>query len=160
MVEDNSLTIAQATDLAKQVKSRRSGSTSTRAAKRSSWLSKTHRLAIAIDCEHAATRTMIGGVGCGQCWEEAIRTDERGELNAGPAYDFAAVERVLSGERLPLSRDDRLECVRRLVAQKLSDGEIAARINSSGRQVIRDRQTLGLVAPLEAGSGLPKSVPA
>jgi len=149
MVEDDRLTLGQATDLAKQVRASRSGSTGTRSASRSSWFARTHRIANAIACDHGEARILVGGLACGQCWEDAIRADERGELEIPPAHDEAVVERVLSGERIPLRRHDRLECVRRLVAQRLSDGDIAMRINSTDRQVIRDRQALGLSSPLK-----------
>lgn len=42
------------------------------------WLNKRHMLArkVAEACTHG-TRPRIGEVGCGQCWEDAIRADER-----------------------------------------------------------------------------------
>jgi hypothetical protein len=44
------------------------------------WFGPKHRLAQAVAerCEHIESRRMVGGAGCGQCWEEVIRADERG----------------------------------------------------------------------------------
>ncbi|WP_076260840.1 ParB/RepB/Spo0J family partition protein [Intrasporangium flavum] len=151
MVDNDELTIGQATDLAKQVRSKKSGSASTRSSSRSSWLTRSHRLALSIVCDHGDARTVVGGVACGQCWEAAIRADERGELEVVPAHDEALVDRVLSGERLPMQRVDRLEGVRRLVAEGLSDSEVANRLNCTDRQVLRDRQALDLAATRPPG---------
>lgn len=63
---------------------------------------------------------------------------------AGAGYDWAAVERVLSGERLRLHRADRLEATRRLNARGWVDSRIAAQLGVSARQVLRDRKALGL----------------
>lgn len=155
MVEDSRLTIGDAATLAKQVKAKGSGSVQVT---RSAWLTTAHPLALSVECSHSDSRTIVGGVACGQCWEAAIRADERGDLDVTPVHDEALVVRVLGGERLPMTRADRLEGVRRLVAQRLNDLEIATRLNCSKRQVLRDRQALGLAAPVESGSGLPKSV--
>jgi len=157
MVEDETLTIGQATTLAKQVRAKKSGSVPAKGA-RSAWLTKSHALALSVSCDHGDRRTIIGGVACGQCWEAAIRADERGDLDVVPTCDEALVERVLCGERIPMQRADRLECTRRLVARSLSDAEIATRLHVTPRQVLRDRQALDLAAPIESGSGLPKSV--
>ena len=42
------------------------------------WFTGTHELAgrVARICDHPA-RPVVGGVGCGQCWDQAIRADER-----------------------------------------------------------------------------------
>jgi ParB family chromosome partitioning protein len=76
MLERGQLTVTDATELARQV--RAAGAGSTRAAvKRSAWFTKSHRLAavVAESCTHGDDRTLVGGVGCGQCWEAAIRDD-------------------------------------------------------------------------------------
>jgi ParB/RepB/Spo0J family partition protein len=156
LVEDQTLTIGQATTLAKQVKATKTGSV-TKGNGRSAWLTKAHPLALSITCDHRDTRTIIGSVACGQCWEASIRADERGDLDVIPVHDEALVQRVLTGERLPMQRADRLECTRRLVTQQLSDTEIAARLHVTKRQALRDRQSLNLAAPVESGSGFPKA---
>lgn len=153
MVEDKTLTVTAATTLAKQVKAKKRGSVGAKST-RSAWFTPSHPLAASIACEHGDRRTLIGGA-CGQCWEAAIRADERGELQVTPVYDEALVLRVLSGERLPMQRADRLEALRRLHAEGLSDSQIASRLGCTPRQALRDRQALNLPAALEAGSGLP-----
>jgi ParB/RepB/Spo0J family partition protein len=77
MVEADELTLGQATALAKQVKAKRTGTTTTSTYK-SRWLARTHRLAskVELTCDHADVRQVVGGVGCGQCWEAAIREDQ------------------------------------------------------------------------------------
>jgi ParB family chromosome partitioning protein len=152
MVEEQTLTIGQATALAKQVKAKARGAARVSSAK-SAWLTKSHRLALSITCDHGDARTVVGGVACGQCWEAAIRADERGDLEVVPAHDEALVERVLGGERLPLHRVDRLECVRRLVAGGYTDGQIADTLRCTARQVLRDRQALDLASAVPPASG-------
>lgn len=84
MVTQQEITLGVAVSLAKQVSAKKSGSVST-SSRRSAWFTKAHRLALAVDaCEHGETRTLVGGVACGQCWEQAIRADERGELDTPP----------------------------------------------------------------------------
>jgi ParB/RepB/Spo0J family partition protein len=109
---------------------------------RSAWFTRSHRLALGLDCDHGDARTILGGVACGQCWEAAIRADERGELECAPPYDEVLVQRVLNGERLSMSRTDRLEAVRILARRGWSDARIAGQVRVSERQVIRDRQAL------------------
>ena len=81
LVETEQITIGQAEDLARQVKAKRTGGTATKTT-RSTWLAKTHRLATTIQCTHRDDRVQIGGIGCGQCWEDAIRADERAQAAA------------------------------------------------------------------------------
>jgi len=74
MLEHGQLTVTAATDLARQVRAAGTG-TARAAVKRSAWFTKSHPLADAVRaaCTHADDRTLVGGVGCGQCWEDAIR---------------------------------------------------------------------------------------
>ena len=81
MVEEGRLAIGQATDLAKQVKARRSGSVAAKANKRD-WFLSSHTLSGKVICHHHDTHRMLGGIGCGQCWERTIRADERRRLLA------------------------------------------------------------------------------
>ncbi|NUO96781.1 MAG: ParB/RepB/Spo0J family partition protein [Nonomuraea sp.] len=80
MVDNDELTIGQATDLAKQVKAKKSGSTAVKTVKQPHFTSK-HYLAKHIVCFHHEGRQMYGGIGCGPCWEKAIRDNERERLS-------------------------------------------------------------------------------
>lgn len=86
MVTDGDLTLAEAQGMARQVRSTGTA-TGTRTAPRSTWLTKSHRLAqhVTRACNHdPATVTLVGGVGCGACWEDIIRADERQTLKGDP----------------------------------------------------------------------------
>lgn len=123
-------------------------------------------------CVHR-DRPLVGEVGCGQCWEQAIRDDALGiadfvtppRSKSEPAVpdlpkpeprhryevDEVVVQRVIDGDRsLSMTRGERLEVVRRLHARGLSDGAIAAAISKSSDQVFRDRIDLGLPAAVDA----------
>lgn len=84
MVADKTLTVAAATDLAREVVATGTGTTRVRAPKRSRWLTRTHPLAATVSdsCTHLDDRAAVGIIGCGQCWETAIRADERAQLAA------------------------------------------------------------------------------
>jgi ParB family chromosome partitioning protein len=79
MVDDGTLTLAQAAELARQVKARRSGSTSAGRPTGGSTFWRDHRLARVVreTCTHRETHHSTGGAGCGRCWETVIRADER-----------------------------------------------------------------------------------
>ncbi|MFJ1510940.1 ParB/RepB/Spo0J family partition protein [Cellulosimicrobium funkei] len=90
LIESGELSTTDATALARQV--RRTGTGSARTVqRRAGWLTATHPLADAVRraCTHAEGRVVVGGVGCGQCWEDAIRGDELARR---------AVERAGDGE--------------------------------------------------------------
>ncbi len=149
MVADGTLNLGQAATLAKQVRAKRSGSAPLAGA-RSAYLTSAHRLASVVRdaCTHGETRTLIGGVGCGQCWEQSIQGEVRGDVV--PEFDEAAVLRAVDGgvwSGPPMARNDRYEAVRRLVALGHLDGEIARRTGVTARQALRDRQTLRLASP-------------
>ncbi|MBD5787124.1 ParB/RepB/Spo0J family partition protein [Cellulosimicrobium terreum] len=77
MVVTGQLSTTDATQLARQV--RRDGVGAARTVqRRSGWLTGTHRLAAAVReaCTHSDGRVLVGGVGCGQCWEDVVRADE------------------------------------------------------------------------------------
>ncbi|KZM78379.1 ParB/RepB/Spo0J family partition protein [Cellulosimicrobium sp. I38E] len=88
MVERKELTVRDATALAREVEKSGTGSASLTAPTRSAWFTKRHRLAerVAARCDHTA-RVRVGGVACGQCWEDEIRADER----PGPDTTVAAL---------------------------------------------------------------------
>lgn len=60
--------------------------------------------------------------------------------------DEAAVLRKMRGDTVRVTHEERREVVRRLHTQGLSDGQIARLTGINGRQVLRDRQRLGLAA--------------
>jgi hypothetical protein len=64
--------------------------------------------------------------------------------------DEMAIELAMGGDRVRLSHDERREAIVRLVAVKLSDGEISERLHLADRTVWRIRQELGLAAPIGA----------
>lgn len=83
-VAGGELTVTDATRVARQVRATSSGSAVLRGP-RASYLDGTHPLAAGVRdaCTHADVRTVIGRVGCGQCWEDAIRADERAHSKIG-----------------------------------------------------------------------------
>lgn len=81
LVDDEQLSIGQATALAKQVRAHKTGSAATKR-KAGGSFRRTHALAatVRLSCDHSETRHQYGGIGCGQCWEAAIRADERARI--------------------------------------------------------------------------------
>ena len=77
MVADKTLTVAAATDLARQVKAEGRGETRVPTVQREAHFTAAHPLAGVVRqaCSHLDTRQRVG-VACGQCWEHAIREDE------------------------------------------------------------------------------------
>lgn len=86
IVEAKEITAAAGATLGREIEKSGTGTTSLRAPVRSRWLTKAHPLAAAVSdaCTHLETRVAVGIVGCGQCWEAAIRADERTQLPGGP----------------------------------------------------------------------------
>ncbi|MFJ2518679.1 ParB/RepB/Spo0J family partition protein [Cellulosimicrobium cellulans] len=88
MVERKELTVRDATALAREVEKSGTGSAPLTAPTRSAWFTKRHPLAerATARCDHAG-RVRVGGVACGQCWEDAIRDDQSAFVaeNGGPA---------------------------------------------------------------------------
>ena len=85
-------------------------------------------------------RGALGQVGCGACWEKAIRDDERvavefrlpRELTIDPTYvDEIAVELAMRGERVDLTPVERVEAVRRLHAARKPTATIGKRLGMS-----------------------------
>lgn len=79
MLADGRLTLTAATEVARSTGTGTSAAVATKAT-RPAWLTKSHRLAGRVRelCTHRDTRQVVGGVGCGQCWEQAIQTDATG----------------------------------------------------------------------------------
>lgn len=86
MVRTKELSVGEATALARQVRRESTGQATT-SAPRSVWLAPGHRLYTLVRkaCDHRATRITVGSAGCGQCWEDAIRADERAHARIGAA---------------------------------------------------------------------------
>src|SRR6266540_1779773 len=93
-------------------------------------------------------RGLAGGVGCGACWERAIRDDERAvvlfglprELESDPdLVDEVAVELVCGGEPAALTALERAEVVRRLTKRGQPATRIAERLGMAARSVTRAR---------------------
>jgi ParB family transcriptional regulator, chromosome partitioning protein len=83
-VEAKEVTASDGATLGRQLEKAGTGTVSVRPPTRSRWLTRTHPLAATVSeaCTHLDTRAAVGIVGCGQCWEAAIRTDERSQLAA------------------------------------------------------------------------------
>lgn len=79
MLAEREITVGHATQLARQVSKNGKGATTTTAAPKQSWFGKTHRLANRARSicseDHRATRVLVGGLACGQCWEQVITRD-------------------------------------------------------------------------------------
>lgn len=83
MVSEKELPPTRAAGMARTLRATGSAQSSSR---RTSWLNSAHPLAgVARTCPHTSERTVLGGVACGQCWEAAIRADERVALSRGAA---------------------------------------------------------------------------
>lgn len=78
------LTATAAAQLARQTATTGSGTVATRAPARPAWFTKSHPLARLVreTCTHRDTRKVVGGVGCGQCWQNVIVADARREVRA------------------------------------------------------------------------------
>ncbi len=70
-------------------------------------------------------------------WDDIDRDDVPPQR--GPDIDDVAVERAMTGERVPLNAAEQAEAARRLTAQGVSLREIAARLHTSIRTVSRRR---------------------
>ena len=84
MLDNDEITTGDAVDLAAQLKSQRAGADRTPAKQRQAWFRTEHPLAAQVKqtCTHRGDRRIVGSTGCGQCWEHAIRTDERTRAGA------------------------------------------------------------------------------
>jgi ParB-like chromosome segregation protein Spo0J len=84
MLAGKELTVAQATDLARQVAKSGTGVVAHHSTKKSTHLDRDHPLAdeVRAACAHRDEQVVIGMSGCGRCWEAAIRADERGRVGA------------------------------------------------------------------------------
>ena len=76
-VQHKEISVADAERMARDLRDNKTGSAVL--GPKATWFGPKHRLAQAVveRCEHIETRRKVGGAGCGQCWEEIIRADER-----------------------------------------------------------------------------------
>lgn len=142
MVAEGEMSRGQADELARQVRTRRSGSTRT-GSKKASHLGSAHPVAEAARemCTHAETDVLLGQVACSRCWEAAIRADER---DACP-LDTTAVGQAVDGDidvARSLNPREREEAVRILTGRGLSAAQIATRLCLAPRHVTRLRTSL------------------
>ena len=86
----------------------------------------------------------IGKVGCDECWEAAIRADERfaiendlDDAEPVPADDLdeIALEKAMRGVRVPLTEHERNVAIFRLYAASLTDYGISKRLHIAQRDV-------------------------
>lgn len=84
--------------------------------------------------ETAVDRIDVGN--CPDCASHHDRGHECPTCHALAGYeadlDLIAIERVMKGEHLPLTRDERAEVVRRMTAMGAGAGQIADRLHLSG----------------------------
>lgn len=64
-----------------------------------------------------------------------------------PGVDHAAIARALAGVPVALTRAERCAALAQLVVHGLDDHQIAARLHTTARTVLRDRQYLGIPSP-------------
>jgi hypothetical protein len=79
-------------------------------------------------------------------WDDIDNDPKPPKPESANTLDEAAILRKMRGENVRVFHEERREVVRRLHAQGLTDGEIARLTGINGRQVLRDRQRLGLRA--------------
>jgi hypothetical protein len=117
-------------------------------------LSPAHPLA-GIAAGHCAEHLspLVGGVACGECWERAIRDDERvvvefgldPDASPGPDPDLVdeiAVERACAGERVPLTDAELASAIQRLRRAGWSRNAIADQLRAAERTVAREAPPL------------------
>lgn len=79
--------------------------------------------------------------------DDPAATPQHQAVAAAPVLDDSAIDRRANGDHdVPLTRAERHAVVARLHAAGLNDGQIERRAGINDRQVLRDRQTLGLPA--------------
>jgi ParB family chromosome partitioning protein len=91
-VRTGMLPVGRATEAIKHVRAERRGTTPVNGSTRKGYrirvepahLTKRHPLAQQVKgaCDHSS-RPLVGGVGCGQCWEQVIRADELNKISTG-----------------------------------------------------------------------------
>lgn len=140
MVTDGTLGLAAAAGIARQVKARGVGSGRVRSGHLPAYFTGTHPLADTVRgiCTHDGDRHMVGQIGCGPCWEAAIRADATGHALA-PVIDESAVQRALTGDTCRLTIAELDETVARLTASGMSAAKVADHLGITPRSVERSK---------------------
>lgn len=94
---------------------------------------------------HPAGTPVIGGTGCGPCWEYVIRADERIAIEfalpdvdwdeAAAYIDEIAVERACRGEQVTLTRPERKAAIERLARSGYGISAVARLLRMSDTEV-------------------------
>ncbi|CCH80388.1 hypothetical protein BN12_900012 [Nostocoides japonicum T1-X7] len=74
LLDEGKLTVTAAAELAATLGTAPKATAALRRPKQSH-LGRAHPLATRLNCAHGDVRVLVGGVACGQCWEQAIRDD-------------------------------------------------------------------------------------
>lgn len=142
MIIDGEISRGQADELARQVRTGRSGSTRTTSLQPSHLVAAHPAADVAREmCTHTETHVLIGQVACSRCWEAAIRADER---DTNP-LDEVAVSQAVAGDievARSLNPREREEAVRILTERGLSAAQISTRLSMASRHVVRLRSPL------------------
>ena len=139
-IDNGAISLQEGLGIARLVRNRRNGSVVCGARAPRTFV-RSHPLAsfAAASCDRAG-HPKAGRVGpaCGQCWEQAIRLDEREGV---PRYvppvdvDEVKIERAIDGEQIDLTTEERLEAIDRLTARGKSAKEIEAILHMSASNV-------------------------
>jgi hypothetical protein len=104
-------------------------------------------------CTHLTPQ--VGGVACGECWESAIRDDERfvvendlprevGDQDDG--VDEVAVERAVAGEPMHLTRQEQRIAIAALLRYGKRPAYISRVLRMNHSTVLREVQNLARTA--------------
>ena len=100
-------------------------------------------------CTHLSPQ--VGGVACGECWESAIRDDERFVVENdlprdlghwGDIVDEVAVERAVAGEPVHLTREEQRAAIAVLLRHGKTPAQISRVLRMNHSAVLREVQSL------------------
>ena len=100
-------------------------------------------------CTHLTPQ--VGGVACGECWESAIRDDERFVVennlprevgDQDGSVDEVAVERAVAGEPMHLTRQEQRIAVAALLGSGKTPAYISRVLRMNHSTVLREVQSL------------------
>jgi DNA-binding NarL/FixJ family response regulator len=96
-------------------------------------------------CRYAATRAVRKGWLPPLAWDDIDDPGENPQRNVLPVdIDEVAVERLMAGDKVPATRAERVEAVRRLTSVGRSDREVANLLRVTERTVLRWRAEFGI----------------
>ena len=106
-------------------------------------------------CTHPAPQ--IGGVACGECWESAIRDDERfvvendlprevDDQDDAVDVDVVAVERAVGGEPMHLTRQEQRMAIAALLGHGKTPAYISRVLRMNHSTVLREVRDLARAA--------------